>query len=111
MLQEGYSLKDVTPNANEDQIVKAPVFRYFMVDIRSGSEFSFIWDERRTATVHEDKEVNFENRVSSLNRVTLELLKELGLVRKTASSPNLWLYKGETLTDRNIRMNDEEDGD
>ena len=109
ILLEGYGSKDVTPSVNEEQIAKSPVFRFSMVDISPGAELSFIRDKQRTATVHDDKKINFEGRTSSLSKIALELMKDHdGKERKSVRGPDFWLYESETLTDRKIRMNNEE---
>ena len=120
MILEGFSQKDVTPTSDvveDDQErdtlnrerSRRPVFRFSMVDIESGSELTFLKDETLTCRVVSDREIEFERTSSSLNQVTLDLLnnrfgKSWGSVR----GPDFWIYENETLTERRLRMENEE---
>ena len=118
---EGWSLKDVTPTSDivEDQEdvetlkrvrARKPVFRFSMVDIPKGSKLTFIRDETVSCSVAGDREVEFDGEVTSLNQVTLNLLntrfgKDWGSVR----GPDFWLYEDETLTERRMRLETEDE--
>ena len=80
-----------------------------MVDIEIGSELTFLKDENLTCRVMRDREIEFEGTSSSLNQVTLDLLnnrfgKSWGSVR----DPDFWIHENETLTERRLRMENEE---
>jgi len=120
MILEGFSLKDVTPTSDvveddqeRDTLKKEksrrPVFRFSMVDIEIGSELTFLKDENLTCRVVSDREIEFEGTSSSLNQVTLDLLKNrFGKNWGSVRGPDFWIYENETLTERRLRMENEE---
>ena len=120
MILEGFSLKDVTPTSDvveDDQErdtlnrerSRRPVFRFSMVDIEIGSELTFLKDENLTCRVVSDREIEFEGTSSSLNQVTLDLLKNrFGKNWGSVRGPDFWIYENETLTERRLRMENEE---
>ena len=120
MILEGFSLKDVTPTSDvveddqeRDTLKKEksrrPVFRFSMVDIDIGSELTFLKDENLTCRVVSDREIEFEGTSSSLNQVSLDLLKNrFGKSWGSVRGPDFWIYENETLTERRLRMENEE---
>ena len=118
MILEGWSLRDVTPT--EDIVEDAedvetlhkvrsrrPHFRFSMVELAPGKELHFIKDESITCQVAGDREVEFEGEVTSLNQVTLGILRDrYGSRWESVRGPDFWLYDDETLTERRIRMED-----
>ena len=120
MILEGFSLKDVTPTSDvveddqeRDTLKKEksrrPVFRFSMVDIDIGSELTFLKDENLTCRVVSDREIEFEGTSSSLNQVSLDLLKNrFGKSWGSVRGPDFWIYENETLTERRLRMENKE---
>ncbi|MDG2243589.1 MAG: hypothetical protein P8L66_08840 [Rhodospirillaceae bacterium] len=118
---EGWSLKDVTPTSDivEDQEdveslkrvrARKPVFRFSMVDIPAGSELTFIRDETVSCQVASDREVEFDGEATSLNQVTLSLLNtRFGKDWRSVRGPDFWLYEDETLTERRMRLETEDE--
>ncbi len=118
---EGFSIGDVTPNADiiEDQgdaetlkraHARKPVFRFTMVNIHPGMQLTFIRDEDITCHVADDRKVEFNGEIMSLNQVTLHILrtrfdKDLDAVR----GPDYWLFEKETLTERRIRLEESDE--
>ncbi|MBF2761327.1 MAG: GIY-YIG nuclease family protein [Ectothiorhodospiraceae bacterium AqS1] len=89
---------------------RRPVFRFSMVNIPNGAELAFIDDENIICRVSDDRKVEFEGKEMSLNKVTLRVLKEyrnrnLNVIR----GPSHWLFEGETLRDRRIRLEQSDD--
>lgn len=116
MLLEGWALRDVTPNSyvtdskeEQDSLIRErsrrPVFTFSMVEIPIGAEITFLKDDSLTASVTGDREIEFDGEKTSLNQASLDILnsrfdKNWGSVR----GPDYWIYEGETLTERRMRM-------
>ena len=84
-------------------------FRFSMVDIAPGSVLTFSKDELITATVVDDKRINFQGEVTSTSAAATKLLHRIGWTLRAAQGPLYWVYEGETLAERRIRL--ENDGD
>jgi len=84
-------------------------FRFSMVDIAPGSVLTFSKDELITATVVDDKRINFQGEVTSTSAAATKLLHQIGWTLRAAQGPLYWTYEGETLAERRIRL--ENDGD
>ena len=116
VLLEGWSLGDATPKdevvdspEEYDSLVKErarrPVFTFSMVGIEKNSKLFFLKDETKIATVAGDREIMFEGKQSSLNQITMDLLKnEHGKDWSSVRGPDYWIYENETLTQRRIRL-------
>lgn len=121
ILLEGWSLKevrldgDVTESPEEQLSLdrersRKPVFTFSMVGIAIGSELAFLKDETKTARVTADREIEYEENKSSLNKVTLDILeKDFGKSWQSCRGPDFWVFENETLTERRIRMEDSSD--
>ena len=92
---------------NTKQPTKRPQFTFKMVRIRPGAVLIFSRDPRKTVKVVGDRDVEYRGGRHTLNKVTLTLLAEMGTNWSSVRGPNFWIYKGETLTDRRIRMEKE----
>lgn len=88
---------------------RRPGFNFSMVGIKPGSILTFSLDETITCKVHDAKKVEFGGEVVSLSDAAMQVLKLKGLNWKAVSGPGIWMYEGETLYERRIRM--EEKGD
>lgn len=84
-------------------------FRFSMVDIPPGSVLTFSKDELITATVVDDKRINFQGEITSTSAAATKLLHRIGWTLRAAQGPLYWVYDGETLAERRIRL--ENDGD
>jgi len=84
-------------------------FRFSMVDIAPGSVLTFSKDELITATVVDDKRINFQGEVTSTSAAATKLLHQIGWSLRAVQGPLYWVYEGETLAERRIRL--ENDGD
>lgn len=79
-------------------------FRFSMVDIKPGAILKFSKDENITAQVVDDKRIEFEGEVTSTSAAATKLLHRIGWTLRAAQGPLYWLYEGETLAERRIRM-------
>lgn len=116
VLLEPYSIREVV--VGEDVVkdpeerkslnrerLRRPVFTFSMLDIPTGSKLTFVRDETKIVTVTGDREVEFEGNRTSLNQVTLDLLRnDHGKNWSTVRGPDYWSYENEILTDRRLRM-------
>jgi hypothetical protein len=84
-------------------------FRFSMVDIAPGAVLTFSKDELITATVVDDKRINFQGEITSTSAAATKLLHRIGWTLRAAQGPLYWVYEGETLAERRIRL--ENDGD
>ncbi len=83
-------------------------FTFSSVDIPVGSILHFVRDENVTAKVVDDQKVDFEDEVTSLSGSAGKLLtRDHGRNSKTISGPLYWLYEGETLSERRLRLEEE----
>ena len=119
VLLEGYSIReinldgDVVEDSEEQEVLdrersRRPVFTFSMLNIPTDSTLTFLRDETKIVTVTGDREVDFEGVRSSLNQVTLDLLRnDHGKNWSTVRGPDYWTYENEILTDRRLRMEGE----
>lgn len=84
-------------------------FRFSMVDIAPGSVLTFSKDELITATVVDDKRINFQGEVTSTSAAATKLLHQIGWSLRAVQGPLYWVYEGETLAERRIRLENEGD--
>ena len=116
MLLEGWSLRDVTPKEDivdspeeHDSLIKErsrrPVFTFSMVGIEEKSKLTFLKDETKVCVVTGDREIEYDGKRSSLNQITMDLLKnEYGKNWSSVRGPDYWVYENETLTERRLRL-------
>lgn len=84
-------------------------FRFSMVDIAPGSVLTFSKDELITATVVDDKRIDFQGEITSTSAAATKLLHRIGWTLRAAQGPLYWVYEGETLAERRIRLENEGD--
>lgn len=85
------------------------VFRFSMVDIPVGSTLTFSKDETITAHVVDDKKIEFEGQVMTTSAAAVKVLQRLGGKLNQAQGPLYWMYEGETLVERRIRLETDAD--
>jgi hypothetical protein len=83
-------------------------FRFSMVDIQPGAILTFSKDDTVTARVVDDKRIEFEGEITSTSAAATKLLHRIGWTLRAAQGPLYWLYEGETLAERRIRLEDAE---
>lgn len=87
---------------------RRPVFNFSMVKINSGSILNFYLDDTITCKVFDARKVEFNGEIVSLSDAAMQVLKSKGLNWKAVSGPGIWMFEGETLHARRLRM---EEGD
>jgi len=105
--------EDVTPEevkAVERRSERRKRFNFAMVSIPTGTELQFYNDEALTAVVVDRTKVRFRGEVMSLSSAAAIKLQEDGYAwaARSCAGPTYWSYKGETLTERRLRMEEEE---
>ena len=84
-------------------------FRFSMVDIAPGSLLTFSKDDEITATVVDDKRINFQGEITSTSAAATRLLHQIGWTLRAAQAPLYRVYEGETLAERRIRLENDTD--
>ena len=108
-------IKDVTPSSDivEDEVDQRSLdkeriirsrFNFEMIDIPMGSTLTFTKDITKTAKVLDKQKIEFEGEVHSLSSSALEIVHSMGYTWSQISGPSCWVYEGETLTERRLRM-------
>ncbi len=115
------ALKDAAPCTEiaEDQVEldalhreqsRREQFRFSMVDVPVGATLTFSKDDTITAKVIDDKRIEFEGTVTSTSAAATKLLHRRGWTLRAAQGPLYWMFEGETLAERRMRMEDASDG-
>lgn len=114
VLLRAFGIKDVTPSYGEpvgevvdnkaaEQYIEATErkrnFTFSSVGISVGSVLHFVDDENITCVVVDDRKIRFNNAVTSLSRAALDVLKMKGKIWPAVSGPQMWMYKGQTLSE------------
>ena len=109
-------LKNITPNqdfvedSEEQQSLnkertRRSNFTFLSVGIPVGSTLHFVRDESITVKVVDDRNVEFEGKVTSLSQSSLTLLsRDYGWKASTVAGPQFWVYENETLSERRSRL-------
>ena len=113
-------VRDVTPHTdivedeeertslNRERRRRSP-FTFPSVEIPTGSVLHFVRDEGITATVVDDKNVEHQGEVTSLSKLSLDILtRQYGWNSTTITGPRYWVYENETLSERRLRMESDE---
>ena len=114
--------KEVTPKsdiaADEDGLKalesrkpKRRVWTLFDAELKAGDVLTFTRDEDVTATVIDERKIEFRGDATSVSGAALTLLHELGYTWKTVNGWGYWLYDGETIGERLNRLLEEREGD
>ena len=109
------AIKDETPTIEivEDQVELEALhreqsrrsnFRFSNVGIPLGAVLNFVKDETITAVVVDDRTIEFEGVKTSTSNAAKILLHRMGGTLSAAQGPLYWMYDGETLAERRIRM-------
>ena len=84
-------------------------FKFSLVNIEVGSELTFIRDEKFTAIVVDDRNIEFEGEITSLSKSASTILnRNFGLNWVSYDGPNFWLYNNESLSERRLRLENED---
>ena len=109
------TIKDITPNIDfvatkDDQTAlnkardRRPNFSFKMLDIPIGSELTFILDDTVTATVVDNKYIKLGKEILSTSGAAHKFLPTDS---RSVCGTLYWLYEGETLNERRIRLESE----
>ena len=83
------------------------VFRFRLADVPVGAVITFSKDSSVTATVVDDKRIDFEGNVTSTSAAAQIILNRMGWNWSAVQGPLYWDYEGESLSERRIRIEDE----
>jgi hypothetical protein len=112
-------LKNITPNqdfvedSDEQQSLnkertRRSNFTFSSVGLPVGSTLHFVRNESITVNVVDDRNVDFEGKVTSLSQSSLTLLtRDYGWKASTVAGPQFWVYENETLSERRSRLESE----
>ncbi|MBF2735626.1 MAG: GIY-YIG nuclease family protein [Betaproteobacteria bacterium AqS2] len=110
---EDVFISDASADDLEEQQVQRQVLRlrgrflFSMVGIKPGAELEFSRDRSLKATVVDDRTIEFEGRKTSLSAAARQIMKRTANVSYSLRGPDFWMYGGEILTGRRLRMEDE----
>ena len=93
-------------NAKIEKSLRTP-FTFSSANIPVGAEITFTRDENKIAKVISDKKVEYEGEEYSLSALALKFFNELGYNWKAVSGPASFKYDGEVLSDRRLRLEEE----
>ena len=108
--QEITPSRDFVEDADEQQSLnkertRRSNFTFSSVGIPFGSTLHFVRDETITVKVVDDRNVEFEGKVTSLSQSSLTLLtRDYGWKASTVAGPQFWVYENETLSERRSRL-------
>jgi len=111
-------IKDVTPSGDivEDDVDQRSLdkervirsrFNFEMIGINVGSTLTFSKDPSITSVVLDNNKIEFEGKSHSLSSSTLILVHRMGYTWSQVSGPSYWMFEGETLTERRLRIEQE----
>jgi len=112
-------IRDVTPgldfvNDDEEQQTldkernRRTNFTFSSVNIPIGSVLHFVRDEDITVSVVDDKSVDFEGEITSLSQSSIKILvRDFGWTSTQVTGPRYWVYENETLSERRLRLENE----
>lgn len=108
-------IENVTPKEDyvespEDQLAldkakeRRGAFNFQMVEVPVGSELTFSRDPKITCVVIDKKNVRFNGEAMSLSSSALHIFHQMGYEWKSVAGPDFWLFEGEALAERRLRM-------
>jgi len=115
------ALEDVTPasdivnDAEEQKSLdkersRRSNFKFSSANVPVGASLTFVRDETIVATVVDDKNVEINGLATSLSQSALDILtKRFGKTWSTVRGPDYWVYENETLSERRLRLEEEND--
>jgi hypothetical protein len=79
-------------------------FRFSLANVPVGATLTFSKDDAITAKVIDDRQIEFEGKITSTSAAALKLLNRAGRTWTAVQGPQYWMYDGEALVDRRLRM-------
>ena len=101
--------EDIVENQEEKQALDEARklrkrFNFSMLDIKPGEILKFKKDNSIVCEVHDETQVKFRDKVTSLSNSADIILKEMGYEWLSVQGPRWWVYEGKTLSElRNER--------
>lgn len=83
-------------------------FNFRLVNIQSGAELVHRKDETESCRVIDNRTVEYDGATMSLSQAALRVFHKLGYNWSAVSGPESWLYDGESLHQRRLRLEDED---
>ena len=100
-----YKIEPAEQEAIDRSLNRRKAFRFSFADVPTGSELSFIHDDKIICVVVDDKKVEFAGKAYSLSALTTEVMQRTQKrVAVAYQGPNYWVYESETLTERRLRL-------
>lgn len=90
-----------------EKIEKKSRLRFSDLKIPTEAELVFIRDDRITCRVIADGQVEYEGAKMSPSAAALTAIKKLGYTWSTINGSDFWMFEGETLSARRLRLEDE----
>ena len=115
------AIDDVTPSADivedaeeqkslDKERSRRSNFKFSSANVPVGASLTFVRDETIVATVVDDKNVEINGLTTSLSQSALDILtKRFGKTWSTVRGPDYWVYENETLSERRLRLEEEND--
>ena len=106
---------DVVVDASDVQALKKAAaneerrsrLRFTELGIPVGAVLTFTKDPAHTCLIVSDGKVSFESEVLSPSAAALKVVRKLGYQWSAVSGSDYWVFEGETLTSRRLRIEDE----
>tara|TARA_Y100001970_G_scaffold168592_1_gene206173 strand:- start:212 stop:826 length:615 start_codon:yes stop_codon:yes gene_type:complete len=101
--------EDIVENQEEKQALDEARklrkrFNFSMLDIKPGEILKFKKDNSIVCEVHDETQVKFRDKITSLSNSADIILKEMGYEWLSVQGPRWWVYEGKTLSElRNER--------
>ena len=101
--------EDIVENQEEKQALDEARklrkrFNFSMLDIKPGEILKFKKDNSIICEVHDETQVKFRDKITSLSNSADIILKEMGYEWLSVQGPRWWVYEGKTLSElRNER--------
>lgn len=100
-----YKIEPAEQEAIDRSLNRRKAFRFLFADVPTGSELSFIHDDKIICVVVDDKKVEFAGKAYSLSALTTEIMQQTQKrVAVAYQGPNYWVHENETLTERRLRL-------
>ncbi len=117
VILELLSLKNLTPTSDivddvaelealQREQLRRSNFKFSMAGVPIGAILTFVKDEKITAKVFDERQIEFEGEITSTSAAARTLLHRMGGKLTAAQGPLYWEYEGETLSERRFNLED-----
>ena len=103
-------IDDIVEDQNDREVLnrerqRMSVFRFSKAEITPGIQLTFSRNPEITATVIDDRQIEFEGQITSLsNAASVILQRDFGANFTQTTGPKYWCVDGETLWERRLRL-------